>query len=63
MLRQKKETNALVTLTEAFAKVLPLLDTARLRANFRRAGLEWSVATFVFVSLGVVGGAGRASAS
>ena len=53
MLRQKKQTNALVTLTEAFARVLPLLDTARLRANFRRAGLEWSVATFVFVSLGV----------
>jgi len=37
MLRQKKQTNALVTLTEAFARVLPLLDTARLRANFRRA--------------------------
>lgn len=53
MLRQKKETNALVSLTEALAKAFPLLDTTRLRANFRRAGLHWSVATFVFVSLGV----------
>ncbi len=53
MLRQKKETNALVGLTEALARVVPLLDTTRLRANFRRAGLGWSVATFVFVSLGV----------
>ena len=52
MLRQKKETNALVGLTEALAKVVPLLDTTRLRAKFRRAGLDWSVATFVLVSLG-----------
>ncbi len=52
MLRQKKETNALVGLTEACAKIVPLLDQARLRANFRRAGLDWSVATFVLVSLG-----------
>jgi tight adherence protein B len=52
MLRQKKETNVLVSLTEALARAFPLLDTARLRANFRRAGLDWSVATFVLVSLG-----------
>lgn len=53
MLRQKKETSALATLAEGFARVIPLLDQARLRANFRRAGLDWSVATFVLVSLGV----------
>ena len=53
MLRQKKETSTLVALTEAFAKVIPLLDQTRLRANFRRANLDWSVATFVAVSLAV----------
>jgi tight adherence protein B len=53
LLRQKQETNVIVTLTDALAKVLPLLDTTRLHANFRRAGLGWSVATFVFASLGV----------
>lgn len=53
MLRQKKETSALAALAEGFARVIPLLDQARLRANFRRAGLDWSVATFVLVSLGV----------
>jgi tight adherence protein B len=56
MLRQKKETNALVALTEACARLVPLLDQTRLRANFRRAGLDWSVATFVLVSLGVSAG-------
>lgn len=53
MLRQKQEKNALVSVTEAFARVVPLLDQARLRANFRRAGLDWSTATFVAVSLAV----------
>jgi tight adherence protein B len=56
MLRQKKETNALVALTEACARLVPLLDQTRLRANFRRAGLDWSVATFVLVSMGVSAG-------
>ena len=54
LLRQKQEKNVLVTVTDALAKFIPLLDTTRLRANFRRAGLGWSVATFVMVSL-VVG--------
>jgi len=53
LLRQKQETNVVVRLTDALAKVFPLVDTARLRANFTRAGLGWSVATFVFISLGV----------
>jgi tight adherence protein B len=55
LLRQKQEKNLLVTLTDALARFVPLLDTARLRANFRRAGLSWSVATFVTVSLAVGG--------
>ena len=40
LLRQKQETNVLVTVTDALAKFIPLLDTTRLRANFRRAGLN-----------------------
>ncbi len=51
LVRQKTESNIVVKLTDALAKFIPLLDTARLRANFRRAGLEWSVATFVTISL------------
>jgi hypothetical protein len=37
LLKQKQEKNAIVTLTDALAKFIPLLDTTRLRANFRRA--------------------------
>ena len=55
LVRQKQESNLVVKLTEALARVIPLLDTTRLRANFRRAALEWSVGTFVAVSLGVGG--------
>ena len=55
LVRQKTESNLVVKLTEALAKFIPLLDTARLRANFRRAGLDWSVATFVAISLGLGG--------
>ncbi len=54
LLRQKQEVNAFVTLTDALARFIPLLDTARLRASFGRAGLDWSVSTFVTISL-VVG--------
>jgi tight adherence protein B len=55
LLRQKQETNLIVTLTESAAQFIPLLDTTRLRASMRRAGLGWSVATFVFVSLAIGG--------
>ncbi len=54
LLKQKQEKNVIVTLTDALARFVPLLDTTRLRANFRRAELEWTVATFVTLSL-VVG--------
>ena len=40
LLKQKQEKNAIVTLTDALAKFIPLLDTTRLRANFRRAELR-----------------------
>lgn len=62
LLRQKQEANIIVTLTDALAKFIPLLDTTRLRANFRRAGLRWSVATFVILSLAVGGIIGTAAA-
>ena len=52
LVRQKRESNLVVKLTEALAKFIPLLDTDRLRANFRRAALDWSVGLFVAVSLG-----------
>jgi tight adherence protein B len=53
LVRQKQDSNLVVKLTEALAKFIPLLDTTRLRANFRRAALEWSVGTFIAISLGV----------
>jgi tight adherence protein B len=55
LVRQKQESNAIVALTDALARFIPLLDTARLRANLRRAALRWSVATFVLISLAVGG--------
>jgi tight adherence protein B len=55
VLRQKPEKNALVAVTDALARFIPLLDTTRLEANFRRAGLGWTVGTFAIVSL-VIGG-------
>jgi tight adherence protein B len=53
LLRQKQESNTIVKLTDALARFIPLLDTTRLRANFRRAALDWSVGTFVMISLAV----------
>ncbi len=53
LVRQKQESNLVVRLTEALARVVPLLDTARLRAKFIRAALDWSIGTFVSISLGL----------
>ena len=53
LVRQKQELNLVVRLTEALARVVPLLDTARLRAKFIRAALDWSIGTFVSISLGL----------
>ena len=51
--RPKQEATLVVRLTEALSRIVPLLDTARLRAKFIRAGLEWTVATFVSISLAI----------
>ncbi len=53
LVRQKQELTTIVKLTDALARFIPLLDTTRLRANFRRAALDWSVGTFVMISLAV----------
>jgi tight adherence protein B len=51
LLRQKQESNLLVGLTDALARFVPLLNTTRLRANVRRAGMKLSVGAFVISSL------------
>ncbi len=51
MLRQTKKTNPLEPLTDALARVVPLLDKTRLRANMRRAGMSMSVGGFLGYSL------------
>jgi tight adherence protein B len=51
LLRRKEEANALVAVTGALARVLPILDTARLTANIRRANLSLSVTSFMLIAL------------
>lgn len=65
LLKPKQEQGALVGVTKALARFLPLVDPERLRANFLRAGLSWSVTTFVAISvaLGLVIVVGTAFAS
>ena len=50
LLRTKQDTNALVTLTDALSRFLPLLNTSRLRANMKRAGMNLSVGAFIVIS-------------
>lgn len=50
-IKRTEEANPLVTLTEALARFIPVLDTARLKANIRRGGLKLSVAGFVALAL------------
>jgi tight adherence protein B len=54
LVRHKAEANILVALTAALARFIPLLDTVRLQANIRRAGLNLTIASFMITSL-VVG--------
>lgn len=65
LLMPKQEHGTLLLLTHALAGVLPLLDPERLRARFVRAGLGWSVASFVAISVmvGLALGLGAALAS
>jgi tight adherence protein B len=51
LLRQKAEANLLVSLTDALARFIPLLDTVRLQANIRRAGMQLSIAGFMVIAL------------
>jgi tight adherence protein B len=51
LLRQKQESNALVAFSDTLARFVPLLNTTRLRANIRRAGMSLSVGGFIVISL------------
>lgn len=53
LVRQKRESTTFVALVDALARFMPLLDGGRLRANFLRAALSWSVSTFIAASLAV----------
>jgi tight adherence protein B len=49
-LRQSEESSVLVAATEAIARVVPVLDTARLRANIRRAQISLTVSGFLVIA-------------
>ena len=51
LVRQKEQTNSLVAISEAIAGVIPLFNTAQLRANIHRANMKLSVGAFVLISL------------
>lgn len=51
LLRAEEDTSLLVRLTHALARIIPLLDTVRLRANLTRAGLSLTISGFVLLSL------------
>lgn len=53
LLRSKEDVNILVKLTDLLAKFVPLLNTTRLRANMKRAGMNLSVGAFIVISVGV----------
>lgn len=55
LLRQKQESTMLVGFSDAMARFVPLLDTARLRANIRRAEMQLSVGAFILISLILAG--------
>ncbi len=60
--RTEEDSSTLVALTDALARFIPPLDTARLRANIHRAGMTMSLGAFVLASLVVaVGLAGLAA--
>jgi tight adherence protein B len=50
LLRTKQDTNILVTLTDMLSRFVPLLNTTRLRANMKRAGMNLSVGAFIVIS-------------
>jgi tight adherence protein B len=50
--RGEPDANVLAALTQSLARIVPLLDRTRLRANLFRAGMSMSTGTFVLISLG-----------
>ncbi len=62
--RTESNSGRLVALSDTMARVIPLLDTTRLRAKIRRAGMTMSIAGFILASLVVAAAlAGIGSAS
>ncbi len=51
LLRSKEDANILVTLTDTLSRFVPLLNTTRLRANMKRAGMNMSVGAFIVISV------------
>jgi tight adherence protein B len=55
MLRQNTDKSVFDGVSDALARFIPLLDTARLNANLRRAGMKMSVGGFILISLVMAG--------
>jgi tight adherence protein B len=55
LLRHKEDTSIFVTLTDALSRFIPLLNTTRLRANIKRAGMKLSIGGFVIISVILAG--------
>lgn len=53
IVRAQEDTNVIERLTHLLARVIPLLDTVRLRASLNRAGLKLTITGFVVWSLGI----------
>ena len=49
--KNKQDSGAMVGLTDALARFVPLLDTKRLRANMHRANLDLSIGAFVLIAV------------
>lgn len=60
--KPKDETSLWVRLSDSLAGVLPILDTARLRANARRAGMTLTIGGFIAASAVVAVGVGALGA-
>jgi tight adherence protein B len=51
LLKSNKESNTLVSVSDALSRIFPLLNTTRLRANIHRAGMSLSIGSFILISL------------
>lgn len=50
LVKAKEETSPWVQLSDSLARVLPLLDTTRLKANLKRAGMSLTIGGFIAAS-------------